>query len=165
MNTITIHDAWKMTSPNPITLVCTKTPEGKTNLAAVSWWMYTSSNPAMLCFAMGKKSFSGEMVRQNKEVVLAMPSAAIADDAFKCGTVSGRSKDKAKEFGIELMELPDSPIMVPKESRLAFSCGLNNFTESGDHYLYICNIQAVYGDKAKEQIFAWEGYAKLAPLT
>lgn len=165
MKKIEIAAAYKMTSPNPVTLVCTQTPEGRTNLATVSWWTYMSSKPPVLGFAMGKSSFSGEMVRQGKRVVLAMPGAEIADAAFRCGTVSGRTKDKAAEFGIELTDLPDSPIRVPAETRLAFDCSLENTVEVGDHYLYVCPITAIYGDDAKTQLFAWDGYAKLKPIS
>ena len=164
MKKIDIATAWKMTSPNPVTLVCTGTPEGGTNLAAVSWWTYLSSKPPMLGFAMSKTSYSGEMVRQNKQVTLAMPDAGIADAAFRCGTVSGRKENKAGKFGIELVELPGSSIKVPAQSRLAFSCGLNDVVEAGDHNLYVCAISDIYADDSRTQIFAWEGYATLRPL-
>lgn len=164
MKKIEISAAYKMTSPNPVTLVCTRTPEGKTNLATVSWWTYMSSQPPMLGFAMSKKSYSGEMVRQNKKVVLAMPDAAIADAAFKCGTVSGRKTDKASDFGIELADLPGAAFKVPVHTRLAFECSLDNTMDVGDHYLYVCTIDAIHGDDSKTQIFAWDGYAKLRPI-
>lgn len=164
MKKITFGDAAKMTSPNPITLVCTGTPDGRTNLAAVSWWTYLSTDPLMVCFAMGKKSYSGELVRQNKEVLLAMPAAEIAEAAFRCGTVSGRSENKADKFGIELTEFAGSSIKVPVHSRMVFACRLANTVETGNHYLYICDVDGMYGDNAKTQLFAWEGYASLRPL-
>lgn len=164
MEKILISRAAQLTSPNPITLVCTETPEGRTNLAAVSWWMYASFNPRMICFAMQKASYSGEMVRQSKRVFLAMPGAEIADAAFKCGTVSGRDRDKAKEFGIELQAMPDSAIRIPTHTRLAFECALADTREAGDHYLYICDVNNIYADESRQQIFAWEGYASLRPL-
>lgn len=165
MEKIKQSKAYSLTSPNSITLVCTTKPDGKTNLAAVSWWMYSSSNPPFLCFAMSKKSYSGELVRQTKKVALAMPGSAIADAAFNCGTVSGRNADKAKEFGIELKELPGVSIQVPAESRLVFDCALDNVLETGDHYVFACAVNNVFADESKTQIFAWDGYSKLAPLS
>ena len=79
MQEISLGQASKFTSPTPLTVVCTETPAGKTNLAPVSWWNYLSFNPNIICFAMAKTSYSGEMVRQNKQVVLAMPGVSIAD--------------------------------------------------------------------------------------
>lgn len=52
MKEITITQSSKLTFPNPITLVCTETPEGHTNLAAVSWWPLVPFNPPMLAFTM-----------------------------------------------------------------------------------------------------------------
>jgi len=34
----------------------------------------------------------------------------------------------------------------------------------GDHTLYVCSIENAYGDESKNAIFAWEGYAHLAPI-
>lgn len=164
MKKIEYAKAFEMTSPNPITLVCTETPEGKTNLAAVSWWMYLSFNPPMICFAMAKTAFSGEMVRQNKKVLLAMPAAEIAEAAFKCGTATGKKTDKAKEFGIQLTDLPGSKIKIPEHTRMVMECSLAEAKEYGDHYLYACNVDNIYADETKTQLFAWEGYASLRPL-
>ena len=36
-----------------------------------------------------------------------------------------------------------------------------NFIEVGDHYLYICCVDQVYGNEDEEALFAWDGYAKL----
>ena len=35
--------------------------------------------------------------------------------------------------------------------------------ESGDHYLYLCNIEKIVADESKDALFAWDGYAKVAP--
>ena len=74
MEKINLPMASEITSPNPVTVVCTQKPDGDTNLATVSWWTYLSYNPSMVAFAMAKTSFSGEMIRQNKKVVITIPS-------------------------------------------------------------------------------------------
>ena len=40
MKEITLPKASQLTSPNPVTVVCTQKPDGSTNLATVSWWTY-----------------------------------------------------------------------------------------------------------------------------
>jgi flavin reductase (DIM6/NTAB) family NADH-FMN oxidoreductase RutF len=163
MEKIKISQASKLTSPNPFTLVCTETPSGSTNLAAVSWWVYLSYNPGMIAFALAKTSYSGEAVRKNKKVVLAMPGVEISAAAFSCGTVSGRDKNKAEAFGIELKELSGSNIQIPVHSRLALECRLKETVETGDHILHICNVDNVYSDVSEEAVFAWNGYSELRP--
>ena len=163
MNKINLVTAAKLTSPNPVTLVCTQTPNGKTNLATVSWWTYLSFNPNMIAYAMAKTSYSGEMVRQNKKVILTIPSDKDIEAVIGCGSLTGRNTDKIDKFAIKMQELPDSDILVPANSRVAIVCHLKEFVETGDHYLYICNVEQVYGNEQENAVFAWNGYAEIAP--
>ena len=161
MEKITLPKASNLTSPNPVTIVCTQKPDGKTNLATVSWWTYLSYNPGMIAYAMAKTSYSGEMVRNNKKVILTIPGAEIADEAMGCGMSTGRDTDKIVKLGIEMQEIPGSEIQIPLHSRLAIVCSMKEFLEVGDHYLYICDVEQVYGNEAEEALFAWNGYAQL----
>ncbi len=163
MKKINLPQASGLTSPNPVTLVCTQRPDGGTNLATVSWWTYLSFNPGMIAYAMAKTSYSGEMVRSNGKVVLTVPGAKLADAVMGCGSTTGRSTDKASEFGIEMMELEGCSIKIPVHSHVAIQCSLKEYHEVGDHYLYICNVEQVYGDESEEALFAWNGYGKVAP--
>ncbi len=161
---ITLPKASHLTSPNPVSLVCTQKPDGSANLAAVSWWTYLSYKPDMIAFAMAKTSYSGEMVRSSGNVVLTVPGADIADAVFGCGTTTGRSTDKVSQFRIELMAVEGSPVPIPVHSRVAIVCRLKEYHETGDHYLYICDVEQVYGNEAEEALFAWKGYAEIRPI-
>lgn len=163
MQKINLPQASGLTSPNPVTLVCTEKPDGTTNLATVSWWTYLSFNPNMIAYAMAKTSYSGEMVRNNRKVILTVPGAAIAEAVMGCGSTTGRNTDKADKFGIELVNIEDSTIQIPAHSRVAIVCSLKEYHEVGDHYLYICDVEQVYGNEDEEALFAWNGYGKIAP--
>lgn len=163
MKQISLPKASQMTSPNPVTVVCTQKPDGSTNLATVSWWTYLSYNPNMIAYAMAKTSYSGEMVRENKKVILTIPGAEIADAVLGCGSTTGRNTDKVSKFNIELAEVEESSIKIPAHSRVAIVCNLKEYHEVGDHYLYICNVEQVYGDESEDALFAWDGYGKVAP--
>lgn len=161
MKKINLPQASKLTSPNPVTLVCTQKPDGTTNLATVSWWTYLSFNPNMIAYAMAKTSYSGERVRETKKVILTIPSEEIANEVMKCGMSTGKTTDKAKEYGIELQEISDSDIQIPLHSKVAIKCSLKEFIETGDHYLYICNVEDVYANPNKKAVFAWNGYSEI----
>lgn len=163
MNKITLPEASNLTSPNPVSLVCTQKPDGTTNLATVSWWTYLSYNPPMIAYAMGKTSYSGEMVRSNKKVILTIPSTAIAEAVMGCGMSTGRNTDKIAKLGIEMQSISGSEINVPLHSRVAIQCSLKEFVETGDHYLYICNVEQVFGNAQEEAVFAWNGYGEIRP--
>lgn len=163
MEKISLPQASGLTSPNPVTLVCTQKPDGSTNLATVSWWTYLSYNPNMIAYAMAKNSYSGERVRETQKVILTIPGEKIAEAVMSCGSTTGRNTDKIAEFGIEMQELPDSEIKIPLHSRAAIKCSLKEFIETGDHYLYICNAEDVYGNAQEEAVFAWNGYSEIRP--
>ena len=163
MEKISLPQASKLTSPNPVTIVCTSKPDGGTNLATVSWWTYLSFNPNMIAYAMAKTSYSGEMVRTNKKVILTIPGVEIADAVMGCGSTTGRNTDKIAKFGIEMQKVPDSEIQIPLHSRVAIQCSMKEFIETGDHYLYICNVEQVYGNEQEEAVFAWNGYSQIRP--
>lgn len=163
MEKINLPKAAVLTSPNPVTLVCTQKPDGSTNLATVSWWTYLSYHPNMIAYAMAKTSYSGERVRENKKVILTIPSSLIADAVMGCGSTSGRTTDKISKFDIAMQSLPNSDIQIPLHSRVAIQCSLKEFVEVGDHYLYICDVEQVYCDESEEAVFAWNGYSQIAP--
>ena len=164
MKKINLPQVSGLTSPNPVTLVCTRKPDGGTNLATVSWWTYLSFNPSMIAYAMAKTSYSGEMVRANKKVVLTVPGSKIAQAVVGCGSTTGRNTDKISQFNIEMQKLPGSDIDVPLHSRVAIKCRLKEFVEVGDHYLYICDVEEVYGNESEEALFAWNGYSEIRPV-
>lgn len=163
MKKINLPKASQLTSPNPVTLVCTKKPDGGTNLATVSWWTYLSFNPSMIAYAMAKTSYSGEMVRANKKVILTVPGAGIAKAVVGCGSTTGRNTDKIAQFNVEMQKLPENDIEIPLHSRVAIQCNLKQFIEVGDHYLYICDVEDVYGNEDEEALFAWNGYSEIRP--
>ena len=163
MNALSLIDSAKLTSPNPVTLICSKTPSGVTNLGTVSWWTYLSLEPETIGFAMMKTSYTGEMVRASKQVVLTVPGEALAKQVMQCGSSTGRTKDKAKDFGIELKNIPDCDIQIPVHSVVAIRCALREFVDVGDHYFYICDVENIYGDADENPLFAWKGYSQIAP--
>ena len=163
MNKINLPQAAKLTSPNPVSLVCTQKPDGSTNLATVSWWTYLSFNPNMIGYAMAKTSYSGEMVRNNKKDILTIPGTETAAAVMGCGSTTGRDTDKVAQFGIELTEVEGSDIKIPVHSRVAIVCSMKEYHEVGDHYLYICDVEQVYGNEVEEALFAWNGYSQVRP--
>ena len=164
MKKLTLPQASRLSSPNPVTVVCTQKPDGSANLATVSWWTYLSYNPDMIAFAMAKTSYSGEMVRASKEVILTIPGAEIADAVLGCGSTTGRDTDKVSRFNIQLAQVEGSSIQIPLHSRVAIVCNLKEYHEVGDHYLYICDVEQVYGDEGEKALFAWNGYSQIRPV-
>ncbi len=163
MKTLSLLDATTFTSPNPVSLVCSLTPSGGTNLATISWWTCLSLKPQVIGFASMKTSYTGELVRAGKQVVLTIPGQALARQVMQCGCSTGRETDKASEFAIELKKLPDCDIAIPVHTVVAIQCTLKEFVDVGDHYFYICDVKQVYADDTETPLFAWQGYSRIAP--
>ena len=103
------------------------------------------------------------MVRNNRKVIPSIPGAEIADAVMGCGSTTGRNTDKVSKFNIVLKAVEGSTIQIPVHSRVAMVCSLKEYHEVGDHYLYICDVEQVYGNNSEEALFAWNGYAQLRP--
>lgn len=151
----------KLASPAPFGLVSVRTPEGRTNLMALSWWMFASNHPPMLAVALSKKGLSGELIEKNKEFGLSLVDENLKEAAFACGTCSGRKVDKAAQFGIELKapEIIKTPLVA--ESKAALECRLVSVTDASDHNLFLAEIVAAHCREELNQLYAWDGYKRL----
>ena len=164
MDDITIGQAQKLTSPNPFGLVTSCDAEGRTNLMALSWWTYCSNNPGTIAICLSQKGYTGSLIRANGEFALCIADAALSGAAFKCGTCSGRSVNKAEEFGIELVPASAIAPEVVKESRVVFECRVVDTVTVFDHDMFIGEIVALTADESKTALYAMEGYGRLAPV-
>ena len=142
MKELNIMEATVLTSPNPLTLICSKKEDGSTNLAPICFVSYLSFNPPMVGFATGKQSHTGKRVRETGKVVVTVPGAA---------------------NNIEMMAVEGSDIQIPADTRLAMVATLQQSVEVGDHILHICQVDKFLGDEDKKGLYAWNGFGKVAP--
>ena len=84
MNEIKFAQLTGMTSPNPLTLVCTKKEDGTTNLSTISWWMPLSFNPNLFAVAINHGSHGGDRLRETGEAVLVIPAVGSEGFIFGC---------------------------------------------------------------------------------
>ena len=164
MQSISISQAQKLTSPNPFGLVCSSDSGGNTNLMALSWWTYCSNNPGTIAVCLSKKGYSGILIRENKQFALCVVDASIAEPAFKCGTCSGRTVNKASDFGIELVKASVIAPSVVKKSRVVFECNVTEIVSVADHDMFIGEVAAITGDDSAQALYALQGYGRLAPV-
>lgn len=165
MEAITIGQAQKLTSPNPFALLTVLTPDGRTNVMALSWWTYASNHPATVVACLSQKGYSGGCITASGGFGLSVVGEALAAPAARAGGCSGRSVDKAAELGIPLFQPEYFLQPVIEGSRVCFSCRLKDTLNVGDHVLYVGEVEAVLGDSSVEALFAMDGYAHLASLS
>ncbi len=163
MKELNIMQATQYTSPNPLTLICTRNEDGSTNVAPICFVSYLSFQPPMIGFAAGKQSHTAARTQTEKKAVITVPGKSLAEKVFACGESSGKDTAKVSEFGIEMKEIPDGGIQIPADTRLAFVCTLEKAEETGDHFFHICSIEKIYGDDTVDGLYAWNGFGKVAP--
>lgn len=146
MEEVKLHDAIRLCSPYPYTLVVTVDKKGQPDAMGVSWWTFTSLQPPMLAVSIGHNRYTHENLEHNKEFVLCFPSEKQATGSWLCGTKSGRDIDKIAQAGFTT--IPSKHIKPPliKGSTAAFECRIVADLECSDHTLYNSEILAIYGD-------------------
>lgn len=148
MKEIKIEQAPVFTSPNPMTFICSKKADGKTNMATLAFWTYASTNPGKVVFSLNKGAYTLELLAKNKEVVIAVPGVSLAGTLIACGTSSGRDTDKVEKFGVAMQKLGGTDIEVPKDIRLAIVASVCETVDADDHVLHICNVKNVYAEES-----------------
>lgn len=160
---LNIMEATIFTSPNPLTLICSKNEDGSTNLAPICFVSYLSFNPPMVGFATGKQSHTGKRVRETGKVIVTVPGKELAQAVIACGSSTGANCRKVEENHIEMTSIESSDIQIPADTRLAMVSTLQQSVEVGDHILHICLVDKFLGDNSKEGLYAWDGFGKVAP--
>ena len=163
MKELNIMEATVLTSPNPLTLICSRNEDGTTNLAPICFVSYLSFNPPMVGFAAGKQSHTGKRVRETGKVIVTVPGKDLAQAVMACGSSTGASCHKVEENHIEMTSVEGSDIQIPTDTRLAMVATLQQSVEVGDHILHICRVDTFLGDDRKEGLYAWNGFGKVAP--
>lgn len=158
-----IMEATVLTSPNPLTLICSLNEDKTTNLAPICFVSYLSFNPPMVGFAAGKQSHTGKRVRETGRVIVTVPGESLDQAVMACGSSTGASVDKVAENHIEMMAVEGSDIQIPADTRLAMVATLQQAVEVGDHILHICRVEQFLGDEGKKGLYAWNGFGKVAP--
>lgn len=164
MQKLQFRAAMKLTAPSPFALVSTISEDGKPNIMALSWWTFAAGNPPSIIICTSVRGYTGELLKQNPEFALCLVKESVKDAAFKCGTCSGRSVDKVKDFGIELIDASEIAPKLVKESSVAFECKVTNVMEAGDHFVFVAEVLASWGDPEAKSLFAIDGYGKLTTV-
>ena len=158
---VDINSIQKASSPNPFALLSARTPDGRDNLMAVSWWTYASNHPPMVAVCLSKKGYSGALIEGGGDFVLNLVGAELKDSAFACGTCSGRTVDKAREYGIAMEPSEEVASGRVAGAVASMECRLTQAVDAGDHRVYIAEVVATHLSNGRAPLHAFNGYAAL----
>ena len=108
---VSINEAWQRKYPEQVVLAITKSSDGRINAMAIGWVTLVSDEPPMFLIGVDDPAYTLELIRENKEFVIAYPSKAMAKETLYFGTVHGHNIDKGKESKLAFM--PASKVDVP----------------------------------------------------
>lgn len=126
--------------PGPAVLVSTCNC-GRNNVMTITWTICLDFF-GHIALCTNDWNYSYEALRENRECVVAVPPASMAETVVKIGAVSGRDTDKFEKFG--LTALPASKVGAPLigEALANLECRVKELDEK--HSLVILEVIKVW---------------------
>ena len=137
-----INEAWQRKYPEQVVLVITRTDDNRINVMAVGWVCIVSDEPPMFLIGVDDPAFTLELIRKNKEFVIAYPAKNMSQETLYFGTVHGHNLDKGKTS--KLAFEPGKVVNVPLLSNAVanFECKLVTEYRPGNCPLIVGEVVA-----------------------
>lgn len=114
------------------------------------WNMKCSSEPPLFAVSISKKSYTGKLISESGEFVIAVPNKELESSVELFGSARGAETDKFAESKTETVkaEFVRSPLI--KNATINLECRLTKEVETGDHIIFIGEIMASYVNSEKK---------------
>jgi len=145
----------KIHLPAKVALVVTEKPLEGYNIMTAEWYMRTSIQPPMFAISIGYSRFSHECLEINRYFNLIFPSFELHSICNLAGSNSGREMDKFAEGGIDCFPGKYRKLPVLKDSLVTFECEVITQVKSGDHTIYVGQVQYAWLNEEKK-LFLYE---------
>ncbi len=130
-------------APAPAALVSCQGTDGTANLITIAWCGNICSDPPMLSVSIRPSRFSYEMLVATGELVVNIPSRAMAKGVDYCGVVSGRDIDKWGTTGFTRCEVPGVNCPGVAEAPINIGCKVTQRLALGSHDLFLARVEGV----------------------
>jgi len=134
--------------PTPAALITSADKEGVPNIITLGEVFNVSiRRPVILGIAIRKATYSHSLISRTREYVVNLPTVAIVDEVWFCGSVSGRNVDKFARSG--LTPLPATVVKPPliAECPINVECVVIDVQVVGDHDLFLGKVVAQHVDE------------------
>lgn len=131
--------------PGPVLWLSTAGRE-RPNLMTLSWHMPVEFEPPLVACVLDNQGYSDGLLRKNRECVLAIPTAELADQVVAVGNCSGRAVDKFRAFG--LTPLPAAEVAAPlvAEAWANLECRVHDTRMANRYGIYILEVVKAWVD-------------------
>lgn len=133
-------------APVPPALVTTGTMEAP-NVCTVAWCGILNSNPPKTYVSIRPERYSYELLKNNGEFVINLPTTGLIKSVDYCGVRSGRNEDKFKACGLEIQ--PADMVAPPLITRspINIECRVFEVVSLGTHDMFMADILAMDVDE------------------
>jgi len=136
----------RLLHPQPVYLIISKLGE-KVNIMTAAWVSPVSFNPPLLIVSISPKRYTYEIIRKTGEFVVSTVSKDLLNIAYYCGSVSGRTRDKVKDLGLNLIEFKNIGVPYLANSYASLGCKVEKEVEVGDHVLFVGRVVEMHYDQ------------------
>lgn len=119
----------------------------ESNVIALSFVMPVSKQPPLIAIAVGKTAYSLDLIRQNQEFIVNVPTKDLEKAVYYCGYHSGREVDKFKGTGLTPMPARKVKAPIIDECVAHMECRVVEQIQTGDKYLIIGEVIEAYADE------------------
>jgi flavin reductase (DIM6/NTAB) family NADH-FMN oxidoreductase RutF len=124
--------AYSLLSPGGLIWVCTRSADGRYDLAPIAWNCPLDYEPtSRILFVCDPKHQTFANLIEKKEFAVALPASSQLALAEKTGSVSGRDRDKYEEFGIESAAAVAVDARIPAGVAAWLECSLIRTVSEG----------------------------------
>ncbi len=140
---VNFKEANKRKYPEPVVLLIAKDNE-KYNPVPIGWYMFTSSEPAMISLSLANTRYSLKLIQKQKEFVISFPLENMQETFLYYGKNSGEKIDKFKERPLAVSPASKIDGVILKDAVLNFECKLESHLQTGDHVICVGKIVACH---------------------
>lgn len=133
--------------PEPVHIVIVKSADGSFNPMSAAWVMFTSIDPPMLAVSIGFQRHTYELLREQGEFVISIPSENMATEVEFFGSNSGRDMNKLTELGTEVQAAVEIDSVLLSQASANYECRVTGSLKTGDHMIFAGEIVASHINK------------------
>ena len=144
---VSFSEAMRRKYPEWVVLITTVDENGKPDVMPAGWAMIASHQPPMFATSVGHGRYTHELIRKQKEFVIAFPGPGMEKAIEDTGSCSGRDVDKFKEFGLKSMKAKKVKPPLLLGCIVNLECKLEGELEVGDHTIFLGRVVAAHVDE------------------
>jgi flavin reductase (DIM6/NTAB) family NADH-FMN oxidoreductase RutF len=152
MEKINIRKAISAIIPEVASIVISKGKDEKPNGMVCAWVTICSFNPPMIAIFLGTQRYTSDLIMSSGRFVVSFVNKNLEEVVKLFGSKSGRDIDKFKKSGVEFEISKDTGIPMLKDATYNFDCKLVKKVKTGDHYMFVGEILAVYKNPDEDKI-------------